>query len=67
MDISGNNSIFTMLHDISLESVGNSGLAGKFLTILYRGAHQLFFKYHVSNAFLYLFVLLPLVSVQCDS
>jgi outer membrane autotransporter protein len=37
MDISGNNSIFTMLHDISLGSVGNSGLAGKFLTVLYSG------------------------------
>ena len=42
IDINGNNSrVFTISHDITLGSVGNSGLAGKFLTILYGGAQTI--------------------------
>jgi hypothetical protein len=37
IDINGNNSVFTISHDITLGSVGNSSLASKTLTILYAG------------------------------
>lgn len=40
-DISGNNSIFTVSHNITLGSVGNSSLAGRSLTILYGGAQTI--------------------------
>ncbi len=42
IDISGNNSIFTVSHDVFLGSVGNSSSqTGNFLTILYVGAQTI--------------------------